>query len=152
MGRASGSKGEGVAEGDQEQGTETRPKPRTIAEWTTLAVSLLITFALVGAALYEYVAQDEPAGTWITVRVAVDQAERREDRYYVPFTVANAGAEPAENVTLVFEVKRGEEVLEESTTDIAFLPNSGSEEGELVTAFDPAQHEITARVGTLQAP
>ena len=145
-------KGEGVADGDQEQGTEARPKPRTTAELTTLAVSLLITLALVGAALYEDFAQDEPAGTWVTVRVAVEQAERRGDRFYVPFTVANAGAEPAENVTVVFEVKRGEEVLEESTAEIAFLPNSGSEEGEVVTAFDPAAHEIAARVGTLQSP
>lgn len=125
---------------------------QSMAEKTTLGVSMLVVAALVGAALFEHFGREEPAGTWVTVEVASERAERRGDRFYVPFAVANAGAEPAEEVEVVFEVTRGEEVLEESTTTIAFLPATGSAAGELVTEFDPATHGITARVGTLQGP
>ena len=135
-----------------EQSAANTPPGRTTAEWTTFAISLAITLALAGAALVEHVLLDEPPGTRLTVTVAADRATRQDDRYYVPFTVANDGAEPAENVVVLFEVKRGEETVEESTADVAFLPTSGSAEGELVTALDPAQHAIEARVATLQLP
>ena len=135
-----------------EQSAANTPPGRTTAEWTTFAISLAITLALAGAALVEHVLLDEPPGTRLTVTVAADRATRQDDRYYVPFTVANAGDEPATDVTLVFEVRRGETVLEESTADVPFLPIRGSEDGQLVTSFDPASHEIAARVGTLHAP
>ena len=134
------------------QPTTSRPPGRTIAEWSTFAISAVVTLALAGAALVEHFLLDEPPGTLLTVTVAADRATRQDDRYYVPFTVANAGDEPATDVTLVFEVRRGETVLEESTADVPFLPIRGSEDGQLVTSFDPASHEIAARVGTLQAP
>jgi uncharacterized protein (TIGR02588 family) len=123
-----------------------------VAEWTTLAVSLAIIAALAGVAVYEHVARAEPAGVRVSVRLEIERSERRGGAYYVPFVVTNAGREPAEAVGLVFEVRRGEEVVEESTTEIAFLANSGSAEGELVTMLDPAAHEIAARVGSLQRP
>jgi uncharacterized protein (TIGR02588 family) len=71
---------------------------------------------------------------------------------YVPFTIANTGAAPAENVVVLFEIKRGEEPVEESTAEVAFLPNSGSAEGELVTAHDLTTHTVEGRVATFQEP
>ena len=135
-----------------EGGQAPRPHGRNAAEWTTLAVSFVVVAALVGAALFEYYARSEPAGTRVGVELAIDQAQRRGDLYYVPYTVRNAGTAPAEAVVVVFEVRQGEEVVEESTAEIAFLPTSGSADGELVTALDPAAHQITARVATLQRP
>ena len=144
--------GRAAVEGAGGRGGDRRPGPRSGAEWTTLAVSAVVVAALVGAALYEEFARAEPGGTRLRVTVAVDSAEEREGAYYVPWTVENDGDEPAEAVTLVFTVKRGEETVEESSVDVPFLPTSGSAEGELVTAFDPATHTIEARVGTLQVP
>lgn len=112
----------------------------------------MVVAALVGAALFEHFARSEPAGTQVGVELAIDQAHRRGALYYVPYTVRNAGTAPAEAVVVVFEVRQGEEVVEESTAEIAFLPTSGSAAGELVTALDPATHQITARVATLQRP
>ena len=134
------------------QDDANRPRQRSVAEWTTLAVSAVIIAALIGVALFEHFAASEPAGAWLEVRLAPERTERRGDLFYVPFTIANRGAAPAEGVTLVFEVRQGEEVLEESTADIQFLANSGSAAGEVVTQHDPATHEITGRVGTLQTP
>jgi uncharacterized protein (TIGR02588 family) len=139
---------------DRRPGEDRQPTPRrrTAAEWTTLGVSAAIIAALVGVAVYEHLARAEPAGVRVSVRLETERAERRGEAYYVPFVVVNAGAEPAEAVSVAFEVRRGEEVLEESTIEIAFLANSGSEEGELVTRLDPAAHEIEARVGALLRP
>ena len=125
---------------------------RNPAEWTTFAISLVVTAAVAGVALVEHFLAEEPPGVRVAVTVVVDRAERRDDRYYVPFTVANTGAAPATDVALVFEVRRGEIVLEESTADVPFLPVRGSEAGELVTALDPAIHQIVARVGSFQDP
>lgn len=128
------------------------PRGRSAAEWTTFALSVVVVAALVGVALAEQFLRREPAGVLVAVAVATDRAEERGGRFYVPFTVANDGAEPATNVAIVFEVRRGETVVEESTADVPFLPVDGHQEGELVTALDPATHEIVGRVGTLQAP
>lgn len=125
---------------------------RSAAEWTTFAASVLVVAALVGAALAEQFLWREPAGVRIAVAVAPDRAEERDGLFYVPFTVVNDGADPATDVSIVFETRRGETVVEESTADVPFLPVDGDQEGELVTALDPATHEIVARVGTLQAP
>ncbi len=132
--------------------TGKQPGPRNAAEWTTLGISAVIVATLVATAVYEHLARTEPSGAWVSVRVDVARAEQRAGLFYIPFTVANTGGEPAENVAVVFEVKRGEETVEESTTEVAFLPNSGSTVGELVTALDPAAHTIEARVATLQFP
>ena len=125
---------------------------RTAAEWTTLAVSIVVVAGLVGAGLYEYSRRDDAPGAWINVELATDETERREDQHYIPYTVENVGDQPAEGVVVVFEVKAGAEVVEESTTEIAFLPSRGRAEGEMVTALDPATHELSARVATLQSP
>lgn len=127
-------------------------EPRTAAEWTVLAVSALVVALLVGAALYEHFAQDEPPGVRITVELALDQAEARDGLTYIPFTVVNSGREPAENVQIRFEIKQGDETVEESTTEFGFLPNSGSAEGELVTTLDLSTHTVQAQVATIQKP
>jgi uncharacterized protein (TIGR02588 family) len=115
-------------------------------------VSVVIIAALAGAALYEHFARGKPAGAVVRIDLAVERAARRGDAYYVPFTVSNAGADAATDVAVRFAVKRGEEEVEESAAAIPFLPSHGEAGGEVVTAFDPATHEIEARVETLLRP
>ena len=126
--------------------------PRGTAEWATLLGSLVVIAILAGAALYEHFVRDEPAGTWLEVEVNADNAVQRGDHHYVPFVVTNRGSEPAEDIAVFFEISDGELVVEESTVQIPFLPNSGSVEGELVTTHDPATHTIEGRPGALLTP
>jgi uncharacterized protein (TIGR02588 family) len=147
---------QGETTGDQTVGQQTdgeaRRPPRSIAEWTTLLGSLVIIAILAGAALYEQFARDEPAGTWLAVDVDAAAAVKRGDQHYVPFVVTNRGSKPAEDVAVIFEISNGESVVEESTVQIPFLPNSGSVEGELVTTLDPATHAIEGRPAALLTP
>ncbi len=125
---------------------------RNPAEWVTLAVSLLILAAFVGAAFYEHFQLEEQSGAVLQVEVHRDQAERRGDRFYLPFDATNTGADPASNVALHFEVLNGGEVIEESDAVIPFLPSDAVESGEVVLMSDPAQYEVTAQVGNYLTP
>jgi uncharacterized protein (TIGR02588 family) len=125
---------------------------RNAAEWVTLAVSIVILAAFLGAALYEHFLLDEPPGAILRVELQLGEAERRGDRFYVPFEVTNSGGEPASDVVLLFEVRQGEEVIEESDATIPFLPSDGVESGEVVLMSDPAEYEVTAQVGNYLAP
>ena len=141
---------ESHAEGPAERGNDA--SGRSVAEWVTLTVSGLIVAALVGAALVEYFWLDEAPGVRLDVTLAPEQARQGDDLYYIPFTVENTGSDGAENVAITFAVQQGGETVEESTTRIAFLANGGTATGELVTAFDPASYEISARVSTFETP
>jgi len=150
-GTRSDQNGNHAADGKPSEKRQT-PRARTTAEWTTLIGSLAVVLALVGAALYEHFGQDEPSGTWLEVEVAPERAVQRGDEFYVPFVVMNRGSKPAEDVAVIFEVMDGETLVEESTIQVPFLPNSGSAEGELVTTHDPATHTIEARPAAILTP
>jgi uncharacterized protein (TIGR02588 family) len=150
--RASGTTEESEPETREEAEEAGGPPARNAAEWITLSISFLVVAVLVGAALYEELARDEPPGSWISVELDFDRAVKRDDLFYIPFVARNDGAAPATDVAVVFTVMDGEEMLEESATTIPFLPNSGSVDGQLVTAYDPAAYEIEARPATLLVP
>ncbi|MGH2558537.1 MAG: hypothetical protein ACRDJH_05690 [Thermomicrobiales bacterium] len=150
--RASGEPDEPEPE-TREDAEESGGSPaRNAAEWITLLVSFLVVALLVGAALYEQLAREEPSGSWIAVELNLDQAVRRDDLFYIPFVARNAGTAAAEDVVVVFAIMDGDEMREESTTTIPFLPNSGSVDGQLVTAYDPTRFVIEARPATLLTP
>lgn len=125
---------------------------RSTAEWTTLVVSALIVAALIGAAIVEQLWLSEPPGVRLTVTLSREQTRHVDDAYYVPFTVRNIGSDGAENVAVAFTVTDNGQTLQESTIEIAFLANSGSARGELVTEYDPATYQIDAQVSTFETP
>ncbi len=125
---------------------------RSAAEWTTLILSGLIVATLIGAAFVEYFWVDEARGVKLEVSLAQEQTRHLDDLYYIPFTGKNTGSDGAENVSIAFAVQDGDRTLEESTIVIDFLSNSGTASGELVTAYDPAAYDITARVSAFETP
>ncbi len=116
---------------------------RTAAEWTTLAIVLLILAGLIGSLLWYAL---RPADEVTSFEVQVEQAavEERAGRFYVPLRVRNAGAATAEDVIILVQLIRGEETIEEAELTFRFV--SGGEEADGVAVFmeDP-------RAGTLQA-
>ncbi|MBA2277054.1 MAG: hypothetical protein H0W06_04760 [Chloroflexia bacterium] len=125
---------------------------RSLAEWVTLAVSIVVVAAFVGAAFVENVTRDEPAGAPITVEVLLEQIEQREGSFYVPFEVSNAGSSPVEDVSLLFELRLRGQLLEESTVLIPFLPSNGVEAGTVVLTTDPARAVLVASVQNFREP
>ena len=136
--------------GGEDQGE--RPKHRTVAEWTTLAISAVVVLALVGAALAEIFLRDDPSGPVVSIEVAVDRAEVREGLTYIPYEVRNDGADAATDIVALVEFLQGEQVVEETTIDIALLASHDVAEGEVVTTLDLASHTVEARISALQLP
>ena len=134
------------------EGTDERPKHRTVAEWTTLAISAVVVLALVGAALAEIFLRDDPSGPVISIEVAMDRAEVRDGVTYIPYEVRNDGADAAIDIVAIVEFSQGEQVVEETTIDIALLASHGMAEGEVVTTLDLTAHTVEARIGGLQRP
>jgi uncharacterized protein (TIGR02588 family) len=129
-----------------------QPEGRNAAEWVTLAVSAVIVAAFVALALYEQFERNGPEGALISLEIGVEGAEQRGELYYVPFTVSNDGAAPAEDVTIDFTISSGDQVVQETSVLIPFLAANDSADGELVTAQDPATHTIEGQPSTLIVP
>lgn len=133
---------------DDEQEDDSRQQGWTTAERTTFIVSIVIVFALAAIAIAEYINRPAEETAVFEITIEVDQAERLEDSYAIPFSVANAGGAGAREVTVRFEVmpRDGDEVVDELTITIDVLPVRGVDEGLLLISQDPATHTITGRV------
>lgn len=141
--------------GDRQDGgedQEERPTQRTAAEWTTLVISAVVVLALIGAALAEIFLRDDPSGAVLSIELATGEAEVRDDQTYIPYEVRNDGADAATDVVAIVEFRQGDQVVEETTVDIALLASHDVVEGEVVTRLDLAAHTVGARIGALQVP
>ena len=141
---------DGRRSGGEDQ--EERPRQRTVAEWTTLAISAVVVLALIGAALAEIFLRDDPSGPVVAIELAVDQAEVRDGQTYIPYEVRNDGADAATDIVAIVEFTQGDQVVEETTVDIALLASHDVAEGEIVTTLDVAAHAVGARISAVQLP
>ena len=93
-----------------------------------------------------------PSGAVVAIEVAVDRAEVRDGQTYIPYEVRNDGADAATDIVAIVEFTQGEQVIEETTVDIALLASHDVVEGEVVTTLDLAAHTVEARISALQIP
>ena len=126
----------------------TADRPRTAAEWTTLAVSsfvLLVVVAVIGVELFE---QQDPAAP---VAQVVGPVRELHGRHVVDVEVTNEGDETAANVQITASLEVDGEVTEADQV-IDFL--AGGADEELVFAFDddPADGELTVAVSSFSEP
>ena len=125
---------------------EAGPAPRTTAEWTSLAIALLLLACVIGTviALWLSPSQDPP-------RFTIEPGEiRNEDgRFYLSFTVHNDGDLTASEVTVEGTITDGGSE-ETATTTFDFLPGRTKVEGVLIFSRDPATADV--RVVSYQKP
>lgn len=126
----------------------------TIAERSTFAISVLVVCALAGIAIIEHFNRPAETTARFEVAVEVEQVERQEDSYAVPFSIANSGGAGAREITVRFEVTPpdSDEVVEEVSITIDLLPVRGEEEGLVLISSDPATHTIYGQVESYLLP
>ena len=110
------------------------PQPRTLAEWVSLAASLLLLAGVVGVIVWLWVA--EPEGP---PRFAVERGAVRQEAglFHLTVAVTNVGGAAASQVRV--EGRLGGAGQEERpATTIDFLPVRAREEAVLVFRGDPA--------------
>lgn len=136
--------------GDQTARIES-DSARSIAEWTTLAVSIVILLGIVGAMSYLYLRGDDrpPA---IVVEHDLGEVWHEGDLYYLPVVVTNEGNRTAENVLVQAELDTGSGSPATADITVTFLAGGEQAEGTFIFADDPSQGELTVHAVSYQEP
>jgi uncharacterized protein (TIGR02588 family) len=117
--------------------------PRTLAEWTTLLVSLAIIVAAFAAVVYLYLTEDNDP-IMIHAEAALEQIRETEEGFYVPVVVGDA---PATNVQIQADLTIGDEV-ESSGFSLLALSGNDTETGIVAFRQDPREGELVVRVAS----
>lgn len=128
---------------------EEKP-PRSIAEWISFSIALLILTAVVGLVVYQWITQkNEPVMLSVTRKNEIREAP---GQFYVPFSVTNTGGETAELVQVIAELRINGEVEETGEQQIDFLSSGETEEGAFVFSRNPREGEVVVRVASYKLP
>ena len=136
---------------DRQRGQEAgREEPggrsgRSIAEWTTLIIGVVLIVGLVGLVTFLYVSRGNRPP--IIAATPLDQEIRhQEGSYFLPIAVTNQGDQTAEDVMIQAELAAGQEAPEMSEFTIDFLAGGETEEGMAVFSTNPLAGELTVDV------
>jgi uncharacterized protein (TIGR02588 family) len=130
---------------------DTGTGPRSVAEWSTLAVSSLIVLGLIGLTSYFYLISSTAPAT-VEVEPRLSETYQAGGRFYLPVTVRNSGGETGEEVRVrvnVTDPAGGQEVAE---FQIQFLAGGGSSRAVVAFGSDPRQGQIDAGVVSYLEP
>jgi uncharacterized protein (TIGR02588 family) len=127
----------------------TGHRRRSVAEWTTLAISLTIIVGLVALVTYVSITggNDPPI---VEARPLPAEVRHEGDAYYLPVAVTNRGGRTAEQVLIQAELTGSDESPETSEFTIDFLAGGETTEGTAVFAKDPSAGELTVDVASFQ--
>jgi uncharacterized protein (TIGR02588 family) len=129
-----------------------RSAARSDTERVTLVISFLVVAALIAAAVWEQSLRRESTEGDVSVTFDTAAAAGLRDGHHVPYTVTNTGAEAISEADLRFEVYDGDRVVDSADITVRLLPLRGTQDGVFVTKFDPASHDLRARLVSLQFP
>jgi uncharacterized protein (TIGR02588 family) len=135
-------------EGSGQEGTGQRG--RSGAEWTTLAISIILILGLLALVTYVSISGgNEPP---IVEARPLDQEIRHEgESYYLPVAVTNRGGRTAEEVVIQAELTGSDGSSEASDFMLDFLAGGETREGTAVFATDPLAGELTIDVASFQS-
>lgn len=126
-------------------------KGRSIAEWTTLAISTAILVSIIGAITWlSFVGSEHPAR--IVVEPHIDRMREEETGYYVPVTVRNEGDTTVSDAIIQGELDTGVGQPETVDITISFLAGGEQINGTMVFQSDPTQGELTTGVTSYMEP
>lgn len=118
-------------------------KGRTVAEWTTLAISAAMVVSMLGLVTYLYVRGDSQPAI-VTASAQLDKLRQDDSAYYVPVQVTNEGDRTVEDVTIEGELAVDGQV-ETAEITVTFLAGGERVTGAFVFSQDPSQGELTVR-------
>lgn len=124
---------------------------RSIAEWTTLAISAVILVALVGGLTWLYFRGTERPAT-VVVEPQMDQLREEDSGYYLPVIIHNTGDTTAANAVVQGELDTGSGQPETAEITIDFLDGDEEVAGTFVFRSDPRSGELTVGVTSFEEP
>jgi uncharacterized protein (TIGR02588 family) len=131
-------------------GEETTGKrERSGAEWTTMAISIILILGLLALVTYvSFTGGNEPP--IVEARTLTGEIRHEGQAYYLPVAVTNRGGRTAQEVLVKAELVRGDGSAEETEFTLDFLAGGETREGTAVFASDPLTGELTIDVASFQ--
>jgi uncharacterized protein (TIGR02588 family) len=128
-----------------EQGSGDEDRGRTVAEWVTLGVSIVILLVLVGLVMLQWLTQGTTPPE-IRVEPGLERVRQVGDLYYLPIRVTNRGEDAVEVVEVETELLVEGEEPETVGFTVQFLAGRESDEFTVVLSNDPRQGELSHTV------
>ncbi len=124
---------------------------RSIADWTTLAISAAILLALLGGLTWlMFRGANEPAT--VVVEPQMDQLREHDSGYYLPVIIRNVGDTTAANVVVHGELDTGSGQPETADVTIEFLDGDEQVAGTFVFRSDPRSGDLSVGVTSFEEP
>jgi uncharacterized protein (TIGR02588 family) len=128
--------------GGEEHTQLVRDAGRSVAEWTSLGISLAIVLTLVGLVAYQhFVGATRPPA--IEVRPLLDAVRRVDGQYYVPIEITNRGDLTAQDVRVQIVLGSEQRRGESATLAVDFLAGGATAHATVIFGEDPAQRGLT---------
>ncbi len=127
------------------QSRSAQDRPRSAAEWVSLAAVLLILGAVVGYLVLQTVRRSDDTARF-EVEIRQGEITQHGNRFYVPLTIRNAGTATGEEVVIHAELKQDGETVEEAELTFGFVAGGEEMEGVAVFTEDPRSAELEAYV------
>lgn len=137
--------------GSDSQTSPSGDKDRSVAEWTTLGISIAILIFILGLTTYLYVRGDEQPAI-ILVEPQMQELRQDSGGYYLPVIVRNEGDPTVEEVHIEAELDAGTGEPETAQFMIHFLAGGEQLEVTFIFQHDPAEGELTTRATSFQEP
>ena len=127
------------------------PKGRTVAEWTTLGISLAI-LGLVFASVTWLWVRDNAAPATIEVTPVTEALRHEGDAWYLPLEVVNEGDATAEDVIVEATLDSGQGEPETAEITVTFLASGETAHGTAIFTSDPTAGDLTIRPVSFKEP
>lgn len=123
--------------------------PPPLAEWLFAALGLfLVVGSIVYLLVHEWTTEDRPPDPVIQI-IGI---ERQGERFVVRLQVRNRSRTTAANLRIEGDLMRGDQRIERSETEFAFLPGGSAREAGLFFRNDPRQWRLELSARSYQEP
>jgi uncharacterized protein (TIGR02588 family) len=127
----------------------TGKRGRSVAEWTTLAISIILILGLLALVTYVSITGgNEPP--IVEAKALADEIRHEGESYYLPVAVTNHGGRTAEEVLVQAKLVRGDGSAEATELTLDFLAGGETRQATAVFATDPLAGELTIDVASFQ--
>jgi uncharacterized protein (TIGR02588 family) len=133
------------AKPDEEKRPEEDQTPKiSPLEWIVAALSAICVVAIVAILIFEQVNMGEPVPR---ISINLEKIEKQKDHYLVTAIARNDGDKTGSRVECTAQLKRDEQMLEQRTARIEFLPPHSEKKIGFYFAQDPNAAELRLQPG-----
>ncbi len=130
---------------------ERAPSGRSVAEWTTLGISLAILTLLFATIGWLWV-RDAGAPASLQVTPVTEAIRHEGDVWYLPVEVENSGDATAADVVIEAALDTGQGEPETAQITFTFLSSGETARGTVMFTSDPAAGSLTIRPVSFRHP